>query len=263
MIDLHIHTAFSQDSNLSPIKACEVAIERGIKVICFVEHIELNSEDPGYMYFNYGSFSETVNKLNQKYKGKLLILKGAEVTYQSLYEMDIFAYLRDKKFDLLMGSIHYVENIPIEKWMEKEESPYNFLPYFREIRDMCKSRLFHIVGHFDYFRKYMGRDNFTPKKYERELRLLLKYIALSGMGIEVNTQGMRQFHNLPFPSWELLKMYKEEGGEKIIVGSDAHEAFEIGYGIKEVLKKVKEIGFDSVFLIRGGNPRKIPIDKLI
>ncbi len=266
MVDLHIHSTFSYDSSLSPMEVCEIAIKRGIKIIAFTEHLELNPQDPGYGYFNYRLYKDTLSKLSKKFKNKLLILSGIEITYQREYEMEIYAYLRNKTFDIIIGSIHYVEKIPIDQWVQERESatiPKKFLPYFDELRSMCKSNLFNTIGHFDYFKKYMkDPESFNLKEYEKELRLLLKYIALKNLALEINTQGLRQFVNSPYPHWEILKMYKEEGGKNITIGSDAHSGCEIGYNIHESLLKILSMGFDKITLFNEGSMHQLPIQKL-
>lgn len=266
MIDLHIHSTFSYDSDLSPMDVCEVAIKRNLKIIAFLEHLELNPEDPGYGYFNYGLYREIIEKLKRKYKNRLIILSGIEITYQKAYEMEIYAYLRDKKFDIIVGSIHYVENIPVDRWVEEKEKDKTFkkfLPYFDEVRSMCKSNLFNVVGHFDYFKKYMKNpEEFNIKEYERELRLLLKYIALKNMALEINTQGLRHFVGSPYPDKKIIELYKEEGGKNLTIGSDAHSSFEVGYKVFETMQFVKSIGIKEITVFNNRKAHKIKIEKI-
>ena len=45
------------------------------------------------------------------------------------------------------------------------------------------------------------------------------------------------------PSWNILSLYKQMGGEIITIGSDTHEAGHLGAYIPEAMKDLKEYGF--------------------
>ena len=54
------------------------------------------------------------------------------------------------------------------------------------------------------------------------IQLIFKTIIPKGKGIEVNTSGFAYGLDSAMPSIDILKLYKELGGEIITVGSDAH-----------------------------------------
>lgn len=64
-IDLHIHSHLSGDNQSDPEECVARAIERGLQGIVFTEH---------YSY----EVSEPVERLKEKYRGTLLILRGVE-----------------------------------------------------------------------------------------------------------------------------------------------------------------------------------------
>ena len=64
-IDLHVHSKYSEDTDSEPEATIQWAIERGMNGLVFTEH-----------YF-YG-VSEPVEKLKEKYRGRILILRGVE-----------------------------------------------------------------------------------------------------------------------------------------------------------------------------------------
>lgn len=66
-IDLHVHTKHSGDNTSEPEDMIESAIERGLNAIAFTEH-------------NYYGLSEFADGLNGKYSGKIVALRGVEIS---------------------------------------------------------------------------------------------------------------------------------------------------------------------------------------
>ena len=50
--DLHIHTAFSCDSDADMEQYILRAIDKKMHMICFTDHVDLNPYDYGYLYYN-------------------------------------------------------------------------------------------------------------------------------------------------------------------------------------------------------------------
>ncbi|HEX9020926.1 MAG TPA: PHP domain-containing protein, partial [Nitrospirota bacterium] len=64
-IDLHVHSRYSTDNDSDPEETILRAIERGLHGIAFTEHY-------------YYAASEPVEALREKYRGRILILRGVE-----------------------------------------------------------------------------------------------------------------------------------------------------------------------------------------
>ena len=58
--------------------------------------------------------------------------------------------------------------------------------------------------------------------------------------------GLKYPINLPAPTLETVKRYKELGGRLVSVGSDSHYAERIGFGIPRAYEMAREAGFDFV-----------------
>jgi histidinol-phosphatase (PHP family) len=108
---------------------------------------------------------------------------------------------------------------------------------------------FDIVGHIGYIRRYAPDEDRTLKysDYSDVLDSILKKVIENGKGIEVNTSGY-YYKNLgsPIPDFDIIKRYKELGGQILTIGSDSHEAQFIGHSFKKVLEGLKLIGFNYV-----------------
>ena len=120
---------------------------------------------------------------------------------------------------------------------------------------------FDILGHLDVVRRYLYNkdDSFSLGLYEELVRNVLSKLVHSNKGIEVNTAGLRyglsSFHPLP----DILKLYRLLGGEIVTVGSDAHSPDALGYGIKNVLSALSDLGFKYYAIYKDRKPIFIKI----
>ena len=71
-----------------------------------------------------------------------------------------------------------------------------------------------------------------------------KIVIKDGKGIEVNTSSHRYDLVDLTPSRDILKLYKELGGNIITIGSDSHKREHLGAYIKETKTELKKLGFE-------------------
>ena len=72
---------------------------------------------------------------------------------------------------------------------------------------------------------------------------ILKTLVEQGKGLELNTAGLK--YGLPFahPHPDILKRYRELGGEIITIGADGHKPEHIAYDFEKVNAILRECGF--------------------
>jgi histidinol-phosphatase (PHP family) len=103
---------------------------------------------------------------------------------------------------------------------------------------------FDVVGHIGYPHRYGNFFNGAMTKYRAEFAELFTALAHSGKGIELNTSGLYSSdHGGALPTPELLKLFRECGGEIVTLGSDAHRAADVGKGLAEGAALLREAGF--------------------
>ena len=82
---------------------------------------------------------------------------------------------------------------------------------------------------------------------------LLKTAIHKGIGIEINTAGLKHKLGFPHPHPDILKRYRELGGEIITIGSDAHTASRVGQYSFDACEILKDI-FGYVCTFEGRKP---------
>ena len=246
--DLHIHTKFSKDSKEEPEKYLPVAIERGIEYLGFSEHIDLDPLDKDFGYYNYGEALASYKELNRKYGNALNFLFATELTYQSTLEESIKQTLEGRPYDYVIGSVHRLEGFTISgphglRYFEvkDEQSSYNI--YFEEVLKMVQMGFFEILGHLDVIKRYGIKyyGPFVAERYKDIIMEILREVVKRGQVIEINSSGFRQGVNEQYPSNDILEMYREAGGEELVIGSDAHNVRDFGAYLEEAVENALSV----------------------
>lgn len=244
--DFHMHTGFSVDSETEPEMMIRESIRKGLKTICITEHVD--RDIPGAPEVDYPCYIATMDMLREKYKGQIEILTGMEFGMQPhLGEMNL-RIARAYPFDFIIGSAHVVDGIDpyFKECFEGKTDEEVYRRYFELIlEDMMNTPEFDSLGHLEYAVRYghNREQDYSYARYADYLDAILKYLIENGKGLEVNTAGWK--YGLPFahPHPDVLRRYRELGGEIITVGSDAHRPECIAYDFDRVGEYLKSNGF--------------------
>jgi len=104
-----------------------------------------------------------------------------------------------------------------------------------------------VLAHLDTVRRAAYRAfglkalDYTP--YEETIRRTLRTLVERGKGLEINTVTYRRGMGDPSPPLQVLRWYRELGGEIITFGSDAHTPDAIGSCFDVALEMAQAAGF--------------------
>ena len=76
---------------------------------------------------------------------------------------------------------------------------------------------------------------------------VLELLIEKDKALELNTAGTRSGLFYFHPKIEILLRYRDLGGKYITLGSDAHRKDDIGAGIKDAIKLLKELGYKNTY----------------
>jgi histidinol-phosphatase (PHP family) len=79
---------------------------------------------------------------------------------------------------------------------------------------------------------------------------LLAALVESGTALEVNASGLRDNTGETYPGPWVVRRFREMGGERVTVGSDAHLPQSFAFGLEEACEIVAAAGFDRLALQR-------------
>ena len=257
MIDLHNHTPLCKHATGSPEEYIKKAIEKGIKYYGFADHAPMDFDYQYRMSFeDMPKYEEKIKNLKEKYKNKIEIFLGYEVDFTPFVDKRVL----ERDVDYLIGSVHFLDNWGfdnpefIKEWEERNVDDV-YKEYFYLIEKMATSKLFDIVGHIDLIKVFGHKPSKNIKDIAKNA---IKAIKKSNMAIEINTSGLRKKVKELYPGDELLEMILNENID-ITFSSDAHSLQDVGYQIKETIKKLKDLGVNESVIFKNRQKEKIKI----
>ncbi|MBU5426387.1 histidinol-phosphatase HisJ family protein [Tissierella pigra] len=264
MYDFHLHSEYSIDSKASMESMVLAAIDNNLKSICFTDHVDLDSTVERIDFvFRTSDYFKNIRQVKYKYMKDIEILAGVEIGIQPHLFERYNEFIDDNNFDFVLMSVHSVNKLDIHAdGFTKEIEPLKALEaYYNDMYTCVKGfNNFDILGHLDYIDRYFDDYSTIPKydEYHYMIESILKILIENGKGIEINTAGMRYGLGYFHPKIQILKLYRELGGEIITIGSDSHKPDTIGYGYRSAEKMLKELGFKYVHIFK--ERKKFPIN---
>lgn len=287
--DIHMHSSFSTDSESPMEDMIQGAISRGMKTICFTEHLdyEYPSADGSVLFeVDVDAYEKKLFELKDKYKKDIEVLFGIEFGLLPHLADRYAAVAGAYDFDFIIGSSHLIP----APWYKKDlnyiqkygTAPKNIIhgdPYEAEfwedrtVEDICKKYFrtiidntaayqnFDTYAHLDYLIRYAPQKNkgYTYKKYADILDAALKTIIDHNLALEINTAGYKYGLGQPNPQADILARYLELGGEMITIGADAHKPEHIAYDFKKAEELLKTLGFKYYTVFKKRRPVTLPL----
>lgn len=257
--DMHMHTWFSTDSEACPRDMADEAVRKGLKTICFTDHFDKDDLEWGEEgIFDVDVYFVEMQKLQEEYAGKLNIRIGIELGLRT-YLKDYYEELTKKyPFDFVIGSVH---NVPYKKdaegnilytdpaaeklFTDRTDKEAYRLMMETTLENVRTSDCFQTLGHLDYVVRYgkSREKEYSYTDYADIIDEILKLLIEKEKGLEVNSAGLK--YGLPFahPHPDVLKRYRELGGEIITIGADAHKPEHIAYDFAKAEEILKSCGF--------------------
>lgn len=259
--DFHTHTDFSSDSEQSMEGALEALISKGIKTVCFTEHMDMDYPG-GEFILDTAAYRVRLLELREKFRGRIGVLFGVELGLMDYLAPRLREYVSGWDFDFIIGSSHLVDGVdPYYPEYFSRHGDYNgILRYFESILANIRAfDDFDVYGHLDYVVRYSGAKNYHPADFAELLDEILKTLISMGKGIELNTAGLKYGLEFAHPHPELLKRYRELGGEIITVGSDGHKAEHYAWDFDRAGDILRNAGFGYYTVFRGRKPQFVKI----
>lgn len=266
--DYHLHSSFSSDSETPMENMIKKAIALHLKAICFTEHYDMDwpkNEDNFTFLVDTDRYEEKLYELKEKYKDDIELLFGIELGLQSHLGEKLNDYVHRYPFDFIIGSSHLVDGIdpyyPIlfEKYKEEKDAFRRAFACILENAEAFSD--FDVCGHLDYIVRYAPHkeEHYHYLDYIDLIDCIFKKYIEKGIGIELNTAGWKYGMSSPNPNLDILKRYRELGGEIITIGSDAHKPEHMAWDFDKVPDFLKEAGFSYFTIFRERKPIFLPI----
>lgn len=274
--DYHVHSDFSSDCHVSMEEQLRSAQEKGLKGICFTDHMDLEypNVDEFNMTFefdidaNYRKIDELRNSTGFKIcKGIEIGLRNEPGVSERVTENYKKLLARDD-IDFVIGATHCLEMTDpyLPGYWQGRTVKEALSRYFKAILENVKSNPYiDSLAHLDYAVRYARLPGGNPDEYEgREQYIdgengdiideILKFIIHKGIALEINTAGLKYGLGFAHPKEWILKRYIRLGGRYITIGSDAHKPEHVAYGFDRVRETLIYLGFRQYVIFEKRNP---------
>ncbi|WP_226899081.1 PHP domain-containing protein [Nonomuraea phyllanthi] len=261
--DGHVHSEWSWDAPDGAMeRTCARAVELGLPAIAFTEHADFTKwmviagELDGYEHIkafltpdgtvappklDLDGYLECLQRCRDRFPG-LRVISGVELGEPHWHGDEAARLLDAGRFDRVLGSLHC---LPLGARFAEPPNLYRRRPatevirdYLAEIPRLVKgSDRFGVLAHIDYpIRYWPAREGpFDPYAFQDEFRHALRALADGGRILEVNTRGLL--------APEIVRWWRDEGGEAVTFGSDAHAPGGVAHGFTDAVAMVEAQGF--------------------
>ncbi len=262
--NLHTHTTFS-DGKGTVRENIESAIQKNMLSLGFSDH-SFTACDTSYCMKleDYEKYCAEVKALGEEYKEQLPVFVGIEKDYYSDIDRSMFDYV--------IASVHYIVKngvcYPIDHSPKQQEDCRdevfggNILDmakcYYEMVAEHAAACKPDVIGHFDVLNKF----SIMPEESDEYIRITeeaLRETFKHCKRFEVNTGGIsRGWRTTPYPSFNLLTLLRELGGE-ILINSDSHHPDNLDFFFNESVQIIKKAGFESYSVLTPNGFEKIKI----
>ena len=246
----------------------EAAVEKSFHTYALTEHAPRTEDrflyptevelgwDVERLVKNFENYAQESKELSEEFSDRIVVLRGfeIEVVPESSYVADMLRYREEHDFDFIVGSVHYVGELPMDftpqLYAEAVELHGGIEPlavhYYQTLAEMVKALNPEVVGHLDVIRKFAGPHGpvDTPAIREEAARTVDLIVEHDGI-IDINTAGYRKGFNTPYPDPWLLKIARDRNAQ-FCFGDDSHCPEEVGAGIEEARKYLLDNGITEL-----------------
>lgn len=256
-----MHTSLCKHAVGEPIEYVKHAYKAGLKIIGFSDHCPSPSKFDTESRMGLSQIEQYIEMIedvkNNPYGVEVLC--GMEIDWVPGKMDEVSSLLKSYDFDYIIGSIHYVDDYPfdnpqyINKWNTPEKIEYIWNKYADLLKDMVASFKLDIIGHIDLPKKF----GMFPRNMDFFLTKLSEVIQIASdkeVLIEINTAGIRKAVKEIYPSLDIMKLIKNNGGS-ITFGSDSHAPNEVGSDFDTAASLAISAGFKDYTAIRKSGKR--------
>jgi histidinol-phosphatase (PHP family) len=240
--DYHMHTVFS-DGSASVTQMAAAAIEKGLHTIALTDHVPLPYPTRYAMDFDrITEFRQAVEKTGQQFEGRLEIKTGLEMEYIPRFR-EWFRSIADLGWGLTLASVHTLfvrDEVSLVNGNEAEfhrclamfkgDIKALVTAYYQTLQEAFATGWFDVAGHFDVVKKFNAGGRFFDEQsqwYQDLIFSTLRVLRDAGMKMEINTNGIIHPVAAAYPSSWIIEAASAMG-IRIILGSDAHRASDVG-----------------------------------
>ncbi|MFG1759865.1 PHP domain-containing protein [Micromonospora echinofusca] len=259
--DGHVHSECSWDAPYSSMElACRRAVDIGLPSIAFTDHADFTPRriaaavtPPEWKRglitdrvltpppLDVPRYVRSIEACRRMFPG-LRILSGVELGEPHRHPRTVADLLGGAGFERVLASVHTLPAgagaSTVDAALDVSTPREVVRRYLGEVRQLVERfDDFHVLAHIDYAARFWPREHaeHPVANFEDDYRAVLAVLAAKGKALEVNTR-------VPL-SLDILRWWRDEGGEAITFGSDAHRPEQVARGFADAAALAATAGF--------------------
>lgn len=263
LVNYHFHSICSFDGEYPLTDMCRAAEKAGITRLCLTDHCDLVDEHgKPWDKFSWADVDRQLEAAWAEFP-ELELRRGIELGQAILRPDAAERVLARPDIDFVLGSMHNDPQLGDYYYMhitDKAQGQALLETYMESLQKLGETDYFDSLAHMTYPLRYMNaRDGLgvSLKPLSDQIREILKMLVYRGKALELNTSGYRTNGGEPLPGEEILRWYRELGGELITVGTDAHMPEHMADGLERGIELLRKTGFRYLTLYNKRKPQQI------
>lgn len=165
------------------------------------------------------------------------------------------------RFDMCVGSVHYVNGIPIDfdqsLWFKARDSCGStrllYQAYFDLQHKVLQALHPNVVGHFDLIRLFdpdastVSIRHDWPEVWDAIVRNIDCVVEYGGL-FELNSSAIRKGWSTPYPQLDICHEIFARGG-RFCLSDDSHTVDQVGLNYHKVWDYVKSLGLSTIYYL--------------
>ncbi len=241
MFDYHMHSRVSFDGHDTGLEMALAARERGLKEICFTDHIDYSPEMD--MVFDLEDYHREYDDLEVP---GIKIRRGVEFGITPQNQELLRRDLARRRFDYVIGSVHFVDGMDVylaPYWQGKTQSQAVNRFLGQTLETVAVQDDYDVLGHLTFISKARANPTRELIRYEEHREVIdaiLTELVRHDKGLEVNTSGIDRCGG-PLPTMDMVRRFRELGGKIVTIGSDAHDKHRVGQYTGQMARQVSDL----------------------
>lgn len=262
--DSHVHTSFSTDSDTPMEEMVRTGIQAHLQGITFTDHMDyhfpskyIKKDDmtgtaKAPFSFDFEKYLLRIKELKDLYSGSIQLYCGVEMGLKEDAWEPNWKLSQNPALDYVIGSVHLVNDIDPyypEYWESYEEKKALLLYFETTLKNLEQLGELQVdtLGHLDYIVRYSpsGYRLYSYHMFADVIDAILAKLIERNICLEINTAGYKNGGTMPNPGGEIIRRYRDLGGQWITFGSDAHTTGRLAADFEKAEKLAVSAGFDS------------------
>lgn len=245
--DFHIHTRFCNHASGEMEEYVQHAIEKGLRQITFLEHMEEGIRAERRIWLTESDFTAYFaegRRLQKKYADRIKVGLGVECGFNPDHGKILKKRLLARQWDQIGISCHFLEleadRDHLNMFSRRKEyieraQQYNLdellTKYFSSLIEAVHTLPGTILCHLDGALRHVPGLKLSDQHY-LQIEKLLTLVKNKGMAMEYNTSGIR-IRGEVFPAQRIREMAAAKN-IPVVLSSDAHKPGDVGSHFSDI-----------------------------